>query len=75
MNGYETIAKLKSDPATADIPVIFLTSVSSEEVHAKSQECDKWGTVGYISKPFSPPLMLERLTAFFNGTQTEVERS
>jgi putative two-component system response regulator len=58
MNGYEVIHTLKTGPATADIPVIFLTSWSDP-----GSEIDglTLGAVDYISKPFSPPLLLKRI--------------
>jgi len=58
MNGYSVCKELKKNPMTADIPVIFLTSrrdVGSEI------EGFSLGAVDYISKPFSPPLLLKRL--------------
>ena len=58
MNGYEAIKVLKNNPRTADIPVIFLTSKSdtSSELEGFSQ-----GAVDYVSKPFSPQLLLKRV--------------
>jgi class 3 adenylate cyclase/ActR/RegA family two-component response regulator len=58
MNGYEAIKRLKSNPGTADIPVIFLTgkSDSGSELDGLSS-----GAVDYITKPFVPPLLLKRI--------------
>jgi putative two-component system response regulator len=58
MNGYEVIAVLKSDPRTAGIPVIFLTSKSDT---ISELEGFTLGAVDYISKPFSPQLLLKRV--------------
>ncbi|MBC3916346.1 two-component system response regulator [Undibacterium sp. CY18W] len=63
MDGYETCRRLKADPATADIPIIFLT--------AKSQVQDeemglRLGAVDYISKPISPPIVLARVATQLN---------
>jgi len=58
MDGYGVLRELKKNPATAGIPVIFLTArrdVSSE------LEGLMLGAVDYISKPFSPPLLLRRV--------------
>ncbi len=58
MDGYETCRRLKENPMTADIPVIFLTAksqVSDEEMGLKL------GAVDYISKPISPPIVLARV--------------
>ncbi|MFA7405151.1 MAG: response regulator [Pelobacteraceae bacterium] len=49
MNGYEVCEKLKESPALRDIPVIFLSSLSSAVIKAKAL---KSGGVDYISKPF-----------------------
>jgi putative two-component system response regulator len=58
MNGYEAIKKLKAEERTRDIPVIFLTARndSGSELEGLSL-----GAIDYISKPFSPPLLLKRL--------------
>lgn len=58
MDGYEVCRQLKADPATEDIPVIFLT--------AKSQEGDETkgfglGAVDYITKPIVPPILEARV--------------
>jgi putative two-component system response regulator len=58
MDGYEVIKKLKSNPLTADIPVIFLSAYidSSHELEGLSL-----GAVDYIFKPFSPILLIRRI--------------
>jgi putative two-component system response regulator len=58
MNGYETLKRLKAQPGYQNIPVIFLTSMSDA---ANEIEGLNLGAVDYISKPFSPPLLLKRL--------------
>ncbi|MDR1106638.1 MAG: response regulator [Treponema sp.] len=58
MNGYEAIRRLKSDPATADIPVIFLTGKSDSDSELDGLSL---GAVDYITKPFVPPLLLKRI--------------
>jgi putative two-component system response regulator len=58
MNGYEVIRRLKAIQGLSDIPVIFLTAKSdtSSELEGLSL-----GAIDYISKPFSPPLLLKRI--------------
>ncbi|MDR0222031.1 MAG: response regulator [Oscillospiraceae bacterium] len=58
LNGYEAIKLLKSNEATCDIPVIFLTVLgdSSSELAGLTL-----GAVDYISKPFSPQLLAKRI--------------
>ena len=58
MNGYEVIRKLKADKRFADIPVIFLTALSDV---SNEREGFDLGAVDYVSKPFSPPLLLRRI--------------
>ena len=57
-NGYEVIKLLKADAATSAIPVIFLTAKSDAESELNGLSL---GAVDYISKPFSPPLLLKRV--------------
>ena len=49
LDGPSTCARLKADPATRSIPVIFLTSRSGEE---DRQRCLALGAAGVISKSF-----------------------
>jgi putative two-component system response regulator len=58
MNGYDTMRKLQDQQGTRDIPVIFLTSMSDTSSEIEGLNL---GAVDYISKPFSPPLLLKRL--------------
>jgi len=58
MNGYEAIKKMKADPRFADIPVIFVTAKGDESSELEGLDL---GAVDYISKPFSPPLLLKRI--------------
>jgi putative two-component system response regulator len=58
MNGYQAIEKLKAEKKTHDIPVIFLTSRTDP---GSELEGLSLGAIDYISKPFSPPLLLKRL--------------
>ncbi|MBY0238918.1 MAG: two-component system response regulator [Burkholderiaceae bacterium] len=58
MDGYEVCRRLKKDPATADIPVIFLTAKSQVE---DEQAGFSLGAVDYITKPVSPPILMARV--------------
>ena len=51
MNGYEVCQQLRSNPATADIPVMFLSSAYTTDAVRIGREL---GAVGYIVKPFAP---------------------
>ena len=58
MDGYEVCRRLKSDPQTRDIPVIFLTGKTETESETKGFEV---GAVDYVHKPFSPPVVKARV--------------
>lgn len=51
IDGWEVAAQLAADPATQDIPVIFLSARAAHEDKARAQGL---GAVGYIVKPFDP---------------------
>ena len=59
MSGYETIKILKSGSRFADIPVIFLTAKNNEESEMEGFDL---GAVDYVTKPFSAPLLLRRIS-------------
>ena len=58
MSGYEAIKIIKNSKETAHIPVIFLTAKSDTESELEGLSL---GAIDYITKPFSPPLLLKRI--------------
>jgi class 3 adenylate cyclase len=67
MDGYEVCRRLKTEPATREIPVMFLT--------ARTEAADETmgfdvGAVDYIHKPFSPPVVLARVQTHLNLRDT-----
>jgi putative two-component system response regulator len=58
MDGYEVCRRLKADPATHEIPVIFLTARGESGDQYRGLEL---GAVDYIIKPISPPIVEARL--------------
>lgn len=58
MDGFEVCKRLKEDPTTKDIPVIFITAKSEVEDETKGLEL---GAVDFIPKPISPPVVLARV--------------
>jgi len=58
MDGFEVCRRLKADPATHEIPIIFLTAKTDSVDEEKGFDV---GAVDYIHKPFSAPLVLARV--------------
>ncbi len=58
LSGYEVCQTLKADPSTRDIPIIFLTAMTSALDEKKGLEL---GGSDYITKPISPPIVLARV--------------
>jgi putative two-component system response regulator len=58
LSGYEVCEKLKADPATRDIPIIFLTAMTATEDEKRGFDL---GAVDYITKPISPPIVMARV--------------
>lgn len=58
MDGYEVCTRLKADPATREIPIIFLTGQTSAEDETRGFEV---GAVDYVHKPFSPAVVKARV--------------
>jgi putative two-component system response regulator len=58
MDGYEVCRRLKADEATLDIPIIFITALIEEGDETKGL---KLGAVDYITKPFKPIIVKNRV--------------
>jgi signal transduction histidine kinase len=67
MDGFEVCKILKLNPATKDIPVIFLTVIID---HEKILHGFELGAVDYITKPFSIPELTARV-----ATHIEIKQS
>ncbi len=58
MDGHEVCQRLKADPATRDIPVIFVTGHSDEAAETMGLSL---GAVDFISKPINPTIVRARV--------------
>lgn len=58
MDGYEVCRRLKAEPTTRDIPVIFVTALVSEADEARGLQA---GAIDYITKPISPTIVKMRI--------------
>ena len=57
-NGYQVCRTLKTDPATAHIKVVMLTSLAQEADRELAREA---GADDYFTKPFSPTALIEKV--------------
>jgi len=58
LDGYEVCQELKSDPATSDVPVIFLTSLTEAREEFRGL---RMGAADYITKPVNAAIFLSRI--------------
>lgn len=58
MDGHEVCRRLKADPATGHVPVIFLTAMQDPQDEAMSFEA---GGADFIPKPIRPPVLHARV--------------
>lgn len=66
MDGFEVCRHLKADPATRDIPILFLATGSDVQDEARGFAA---GGADYLTKPFSPPLVLARVRTHLHQRQ------
>ena len=66
IDGFETCQRLKANPATANIPVIFMTALSESVNKVKGFEL---GAVDYITKPFQQTEVLARVRSHLKLSQ------
>lgn len=64
LNGKDVCRKLKSDPATASTPIVFLS--------ARAQDMDveaglELGADAYVTKPFDPSILLDTVSSLLGG--------
>ncbi|MBU2511185.1 bacteriohemerythrin [bacterium] len=70
MDGYETCKKLKENPKTREIPIIFLTAKTETEDIVKGFEL---GAVDYVIKPFNPVELLARVNTHLTIQHQKVQ--
>jgi CheY-like chemotaxis protein len=64
LTGPETIAKLRVNPSTASIPVVFMTAKSE---HEELDAYRRLGAVAVILKPFEPMTLAAQLRSIYAG--------
>jgi CheY-like chemotaxis protein len=61
MDGFEVVRRMREQPATAQIPVIFVTGLTDEAAHLKGMDL---GAVDFVSKDLDPKMLRSRVRNF-----------
>ena len=72
MNGFEALTILKNNKKNKDIPVIFLTGLNDQNVEARGFQM---GVVDFINKPFSEPVLQNRIKTHLEIDEIIKERT
>lgn len=68
LSGFEVCRALRSDPSTADVPIIMLTARAEEADRVIGLEL---GADDYVSKPFSPNELIARIRALMRRSKRQ----
>jgi len=63
MDGFAVCQRLKADPATTDIPIIFLSALRKIDIKVKALDC---GGIDYVTKPIQPSEVMARINTHLN---------
>ncbi|SEK41045.1 two component transcriptional regulator, LuxR family [Roseateles sp. YR242] len=66
MDGFEVARRLKANPATAHIPIIFMTGLTETEHLVAALQA---GGVDYVTKPLDPRAVLARMQVHLQGAR------
>jgi two-component system, cell cycle response regulator DivK len=72
MSGLDVTRALRDDPATANVPIIVVTSFA---LSGDDQRAMAAGASAYIAKPYSPRELLALINTFLAETPREEKRS
>jgi putative two-component system response regulator len=72
IDGFTALKKLKSEDSCSDIPVMFLTGRTDAEVEVRGFEM---GAVDFLTKPFSAPVLLNRIKTHLDIDEIIRERT
>ena len=66
MDGFEVARRLKADPSTAHIPIVFMTGLTETEHLVAALQA---GGVDYVTKPLDPRAVLARMQVHLQGAR------
>ena len=72
MNGFEALTRMKDHYKYADIPVIFLTGMTDASEEARGFQL---GVIDFITKPFSAPVLINRIKTHLDIDELIRERT
>jgi len=72
MSGFDVLSYIKYNERFKDIPVIFLTAMLDEKIEIKALQM---GIVDFITKPFSTPVLLNRIRLHLDMSSVIRERT
>ena len=72
MDGFEALQRLKASGLWSEIPVMFLTGRTDEEVEVRGFEM---GAIDFVTKPFSAPVLLNRIKTHLDIDKVIRERT
>jgi DNA-binding response OmpR family regulator len=64
MDGYELVELLRGNKVTANLPIIFVSAIYSDEYHHRKGYDS--GAVDFMSKPFIPEILLSKVRVFID---------
>jgi two-component system alkaline phosphatase synthesis response regulator PhoP/two-component system response regulator VicR len=69
MSGYEVVTELQKEPATRDIPVIYMSVKGCADAHVWAEETRMLRESGrpYVIKPFNPIMLVRLVKDLLNG--------
>lgn len=71
LSGFEVARRLKSDPATADIPILAITALNEDE---ELEEARAAGCLGHITKPFTDEALAEAISSVLAASGSGADR-
>ena len=65
VTGWEAAKRLKEDPETTEIPIVFLSARTQEEDRRRGEEL---GVAAYVTKPFDPRELISTIREHARGS-------
>jgi two-component system chemotaxis response regulator CheY len=68
MNGIELLKRISASPRFSGMPILVVTSAGNEE---QRKELSRFGATRILSKPISPPMLVEAMQEIFGDNLVE----